>query len=190
MKYCVYIAWYRSTTTKRIDDMPPFYIGSGITRDILDRKYFGSPTSKKYKRRWKNIVKNDPDLIELIIIEQYDDRKEALFWEGKLQELYDVVSCPVFVNQSRVTSNGFTTAGYTYTEESKQKMSEAQSGEKNPMFGKTRTDETKQKMSEALTGENNPLFGKKHKRVTCEHCGKDVAVNNYARFHGDKCKYN
>jgi hypothetical protein len=39
-------------------------------------------------------------------------------------------------------------------------------------------------------GENNPMFGKKVKRVTCEHCNKEVAINGYAQWHGDKCKSN
>ena len=78
-------------------------------------------------------------------------------------------------------------------------------GENNPMFGKTytHTEEAIQKMREAKTGKNHPMFGKtpwnkgktsgmrdtKHKRVICEHCGKDVAVNDYGRNHGDKCKH-
>ena len=39
-------------------------------------------------------------------------------------------------------------------------------------------------------GENNPMFGKKVMRVTCEHCNKEVAINGYAQWHGDKCKSN
>ena len=58
------------------------------------------------------------------------------------------------------------------SEESKQKMREAQSGEKNHNYGKTNekaywfgkehTKETKQKMSEAQTGEKHPMYGKEH----------------------------
>jgi group I intron endonuclease len=33
-------------------------------------------------------------------------------------------------------------------------------GGKNPMFGKKHSDETRQKMSDANKGENNPNFGK------------------------------
>jgi group I intron endonuclease len=52
------------------------------------------------------------------------------------------------------------------SEETKQKMSEAQSGEKNHMYGKTLSDEAKQKISDAKSGENNPMFGKKHTEET------------------------
>ena len=41
------------------------------------------------------------------------------------------------------------------SEESRQKMSEAKTGEKHPMYGKEHTEESKQKMSEAKTGEKN-----------------------------------
>ena len=39
-------------------------------------------------------------------------------------------------------------------------MSEAQSGEKNPMFGKTHTKESKGKISEAKSGAKNPTSKK------------------------------
>lgn len=48
------------------------------------------------------------------------------------------------------------------SEETRQKMSESQKGDKSHMFGKTRTDEEKQKMSEAQKGEKNHMFGKTH----------------------------
>ncbi|AGE59080.1 GIY-YIG catalytic domain-containing endonuclease [Paramecium bursaria Chlorella virus OR0704.2.2] len=50
--------------------------------------------------------------------------------------------------------------GKTPSDETKQKISKAKSGEKHHMFGKTRTEETKRKMSEAMTGEKNPMYGK------------------------------
>lgn len=40
------------------------------------------------------------------------------------------------------------------------------------------------------TGSRNPMFGKKHKRIMCAHCGKNVSVNSYPVWHGDKCKMN
>jgi len=56
--------------------------------------------------------------------------------------------------------------GKTPSEESKKKMKEAKTGEKNPMFGKTLSVETKQKMKEAQTGEKNHMFGEEHTEET------------------------
>jgi group I intron endonuclease len=59
--------------------------------------------------------------------------------------------------------------GKTHSPDALAKMSEALSGENNPMFGvtgenhpmfgKSHSTETKQKISEALKGENHPMFG-------------------------------
>jgi len=40
------------------------------------------------------------------------------------------------------------------------------------------------------TGSGNPMFGKKQKRITCNHCGKNISMNTFPRWHGDKCKMN
>ncbi len=54
--------------------------------------------------------------------------------------------------------------------ETRKKISEAMTGEKNPLYGKKQSEETRKKMSESkkgeknpnygLTGEKNPLYGK------------------------------
>lgn len=46
--------------------------------------------------------------------------------------------------------------GYKHTEESLAMMS----GENNHFFGKIHSEETKAKLSEAFSGENNPMFGR------------------------------
>ena len=63
--------------------------------------------------------------------------------------------------------------GKSHSSETKQKMSEAKKGEKNPLYGKQLSEETKRKMSEshkglqceAKKGEKHPMFGKKYKFV-------------------------
>ena len=75
----------------------------------------------------------------------------------------------------------------TFTDEHKQKMSDAKSGDKNPMFGmtgdknpmfgKTLSDETKKKMSDNhpdISGDKNPMFGRKR---------PDNSYNNKKRGH-------
>ena len=68
--------------------------------------------------------------------------------------------------------------GKEHTEETKQKMKEAQTGEKHHMFGKEHTKETKQKMKEAQIGEKHHMFGKEHTEETKQkmkeaHIGKE-----------------
>jgi group I intron endonuclease len=63
-----------------------------------------------------------------------------------------------------------------HSEESKQRMGEANRGEKSVWYGKTHTDATKQKISEAQRGdknhmygknvEKNPMYGKRHSKET------------------------
>ena len=52
------------------------------------------------------------------------------------------------------------------SEETRQKLSAAQSGENNPNFGKPPSEETRQKMSDAHSGEKNHNFGKHHSEET------------------------
>jgi len=35
---------------------------------------------------------------------------------------------------------------------------------------------------------NEAVRGTKREKKQCPHCGKDVAVNGYARWHGNNCK--
>jgi hypothetical protein len=95
----------------------------------------------------------------------------------------------------------------TVSEETRQKLSEANSGEKNGMFGKHHTDEvkahlsrvnigkvlseeTRQKISKVLSvtmsGENNPFYGKIHKEESKQKIGKGskLASDSYKAEHG------
>ena len=64
--------------------------------------------------------------------------------------------------------------GKVHTEKTKQKMSEANSGEKNPRYGKTLSEETKKKQSKANSGEKNPTS----KRVY-QYTLDDMYVDSY-----------
>jgi hypothetical protein len=96
--------------------------------------------------------------------------------------------------------------GKSHSEETKQKMSNANKGENNPNYGKSHSEEAKRKMSNANKGENNPNYGKSHSEeakrkiataltgkvqliVSCPHCGQRGGSNNMKRYHFSKCKY-
>lgn len=46
------------------------------------------------------------------------------------------------------------------SDDTRKKISEANKGEKNPMYGKHRSEETRQKMSEAMKGRHSPMKGR------------------------------
>ena len=83
--------------------------------------------------------------------------------------------------------NGGGSGVCSHSEETKGKISEAQTGEKNHQYGKPHSEETKRKLSEAKKGEKNPNYGKprpeetkhkiseahKGKTLSPEHCQKN-----------------
>jgi len=115
-------------------------------------------------------VKNKEDLLNR---EQY--------WMDELQPEYNILP------------TAGSPLGFKWTEESKQKQSEANKGEKNPMFGRTGeknpmwgkhpicSEETKQKLSEINKGENSSKY-KRAKRW--EYNGKSKPLSDWAREYG------
>ena len=59
-------------------------------------------------------------------------------------------------------------------------------GKLNTFYGKKHTDETIEKCK--INGAK-AMRGKKHNRVTCLCCRKDVSVNTFVVWHGDRCKH-
>ena len=68
-----------------------------------------------------------------------------------------------------ITDGGEGVRGYRHTEEWKQEMSKAKSGENNHMYGKHHTEESRRKISmnhANMSGENNPFYNKNHTEET------------------------
>ena len=86
----------------------------------------------------------------------------------------------------------------TFNEEWRAKMSASKQGKNNNRFGVTLNEETRKKIGDKIRGrkqtEEEKLRrglankGSKRERLDCPHCHKNVAVNIYARYHGDRCK--
>jgi hypothetical protein len=86
----------------------------------------------------------------------------------------------------------------SFSEEWKQNIAKAVTGDNNGMFGKKHSEETKIKQrekaigrkqsSETIAKKAEAIRGSKREKKHCPHCGKQVAVNGYARWHGDNCK--
>ena len=125
--YCSYEEWGRDYIGVRSCDCMP----------EEDTNYFGSFRDKTFKPTGKTI---------LFVCET---RKEVLEIEIELHDFFDVVVNPQFANMAKATSTKFDTTGVIVgppTEETKKKISAANSGEKNPMFG--------------MSGEKHPQYGR------------------------------
>lgn len=102
--------------------------------------------------------------------------------------------------------------GIKLTEETKQKQSKSTKGvpkgpfseEHKQKLRKPKSEEHKKRISESRQGKS---WGYKHSEVTklkmslqskgriqpvktCEHCNKTIAIGNYNRWHGERCKAN
>lgn len=85
-----------------------------------------------------------------------------------------------------------------FSDEWRANMSLKKSGENNPRYGATVSDDTKQKMREKALGRTqsaetiqkkaDAIRGSKREKKLCPHCEQLVAVNGYARWHGEKCR--
>jgi group I intron endonuclease len=84
---------------------------------------------------------------------------------GPLINIEDGGDCKMYVNGVKV---GYKKGGNfkPHSERTKQRISEAQMGEKNHQFGKTPSKETREKQRISSSGEKNHFFGKEHSDYT------------------------
>ncbi len=190
--FCVYLTRYSG------DLLPPLYVGSSTCERISDG-YHGSVRSKQYRNIYEAELKDNPDRFQTSIIYTAKTQKEAIRLEAKLQKQFNVIHSDKFFNLAVATINGFfgankepwnkgkkfkykkrTPATWTQTDEYRKTMSNAVSGEKNPMHGRTHSVETQKKMEDAW---------KKRKTVQCTYCDfKTKNIGNLNRWHNDNCK--
>ena len=126
-----------------------------LPKNDLGVKYFSSSHDKLF------IIdqKQNPQNYKYKIIRFFATSKDAVAFEIRLHNKFDVGINESFYNKSKQTSVGFC---FSATKESNPMY--GRTGKLNPMYGKTHSDATKQKISDALkgklTGENNPMYGK------------------------------
>ena len=125
-------------------------------RNLKNGKSYVGMTSRKPNERWrsgkgyKNNLRMWKDIKESNwntdwehnIIGKFEDKQEALNIEEMFIWLFD--STNEGYNISTYDRNS-----YKKTDETRRKMSESMTGEKNPMYGKHHSEDTKRKMSEA-----------------------------------------
>jgi group I intron endonuclease len=101
------------------------------------------------KYGWDNIV--------FEVADGYESWDELCNVETQLIEAFNTTNRDYGYN---VSAGGDGYAGFTHTDEWKQRMSERMSGENNPSWGRKLTDEQKMHLSEINSGEMNPRYGK------------------------------
>jgi len=87
--------------------LPPFYIGSSSTSNVINNNYNGSPTSRKYKSIYLAEQKNNKHLFQTTVLGIFSTREEAFEHELKLQKELDVVKSKLFFNESYASLNGY-----------------------------------------------------------------------------------
>lgn len=118
------------------------YVGKGQKRRVKE--------FSKRSKRWRNIVKNNVNLVKAEIVKYFETEEEAYSYEAELTEHYKSIGqCKANIN-----------IGQKHAEETKKLISEKGKGENNSMYGKIFTNQHKRKLSGAKAGEKSYYYGK------------------------------
>jgi len=134
------------------------YIGSSKNLGRRFRNYFNISFLVKKIEKGKSMIynallKNGYSNFTLKILEycdatQADLLKREQYYIDKLNPEYNILK------------TAGTSLEFKHSDETRVKMSNSRTGEKNPMFGLKHSDEIRAKISNSLVGERNPMFGK------------------------------
>lgn len=85
-----------------------------------------------------------------------------------------------------------------FSDEWRANMSASKQGKNNNRYGVKLEESTLEKMRKKATGRKqspetiqkkaDAIRGSKREKKLCPHCGQMIAVNTYARWHGDQCR--
>lgn len=168
----------------------------------LGIKYFSSSTDKEFKK--DQLI--NPNKYKYKIVKIFQTRNDAVLFEMKLHNKFNVGINSSFYNKAKQTSCGYDRTGTFHSDDSRLKMSTQAIGRQSPNKGIKFTDSWKQNLSihhANVFKENNPMFGVKHsdiskkkmserqknrERLTCPHCNKTADKANMLRWHFANCK--
>jgi hypothetical protein len=131
--YYVY-AYLRSVDSDVSEAGTPYYIGKGKGR-------------RAYKKRQPISLPKDKK--NIILLHENLTEAEAFELEKKYIAEYGRVDLGTGILRNR-TDGGDGSSGFMHSEETKRKLSELNSGENHPMYGKTLPNETKRKITEKI----------------------------------------
>ena len=187
MRYYVYM--YLDT------DNVPFYVGKGKNDRYQIRPHLYSTYPNRflvYKIRKVGVAN-----IKIHFLHKNLTEEEAFYWESYWikyigrRDKKEGTLC-------NLTNGGEGNSGRIQSNETRQKISNAAKGEKNPMYGKSgywkdkkMSNEHKQKMCNAKKGEKNPMYRKspsKETRQKASNAMKGEKNPMYGKFHSDVAK--
>lgn len=155
-------------------------------------KYFTSSSVKEFKMDLKENTIN----YTYIVYDIFNSANEALETERSLHHYFDVDNNKYFYNKVKQSVNGFSWSGKKHSEETKNKIREANINKKvseetkkkisEKRKGIKHSDNTKNNMSENRKGYLNNMYGKNHSEET----KKKISKSNYGRKMSDEFKQN
>lgn len=172
--------------------------------------YYSSSKNVKYHREHYG----EPDVIQVRKIFNSgtveERRKHSQIFERKVLQRLHVTTSKRWLNES-ICGNGNnkhpewvrrkiskSLKGRVFSEEWKERLSEAKRGENHPNFGKSRNDETKRKSSLANRGQKRSEETKykmsikakerSSKSIICPHCGKEGKGPTMQKWHFSNCR--
>ena len=147
------------------------YVGkdSNIDKNMRHKQHFQS--SKYDAQPINRILQNNPDRYIYQVLWEINDCTD-----NHLNQM-EIFYIKKYDPQFNFTEGGDGSSGFKHYEESRKKMSEAQKGKNNPMYGKRHSKKTKKKMSESKKGENNPMYRKRHSEETRKKISESLSKN-------------
>jgi len=172
--------------------------------------YYGSGSD------WKKHLTKYGYMIDTEVLLQTDDKAVLIHWGIFYSRLWNIVSAQddygnkIWANKIPETGSGSgRKQGSIMSEDSKELI-------RIKAIGRTQTEQTKKKrrgkrpnfspwnkgilLTEVYSkeerkikygsaGKDNPMHGKPVPKKICPHCNKEVDIRNFARSHGDRCKF-
>jgi hypothetical protein len=160
-------------------------------KEDLGIKYFTSSTDKVFKNKFKQ----NPKEFKLKIVSIFNSRQDALLFEIKLHNKFEVGKNPSFYNRAKATSTGWSNEGVPNSKEHCLKIG-------NSQLGFVKSDETKQKISKSKKGVSQGCRTEEHsknwllankgipkKKVKCPHCDKVGGGGAMSQWHFANCRF-
>jgi group I intron endonuclease len=129
-----------------------------IDTRFSQHKYYSETNQGKCIKLERAINKYGSENFYIELLDSSEDQDVANELEKYYIKQYDCID-----NGYNIKEGG---ANGALPQSVKDKISVAQLGAKNHMYGKHLSDETKQKISDKVSGENHPLYGKQHSEET------------------------